>query len=161
MQDEKSWIYKAPACAERDIDAHLAAIRRDAVPLHEITLRHFPLPSIAADLAKLADELENGRGFALIRGLRLDDRSEEDISRLYWGLGTHFGRMLSQNARGELLGHIRAVAGLDFQKNPDVRGYHTNADLQYHSDNCDIVTLLCLRPAQQGGISSLVSATAI
>ena len=42
-----------------------------------------------------------------------------------------------------------------------VRGYRTNQRLLFHTDRCDLVGLLCMRPALSGGLSSLVSSTRI
>ena len=39
--------------------------------------------------------------------------------------------------------------------------YETNLYLPYHSDPSDVVGLLCIRKAKQGGLSSLVSVAAI
>src|SRR5439155_14544908 len=43
----------------------------------------------------------------------------------------------------------------------DVRGYETNAHLPFHTDSGDVVGLLCLRRAESGGLSSVVSAVTI
>jgi hypothetical protein len=43
----------------------------------------------------------------------------------------------------------------------DVRGYQTNATMDYHSDQCDIVTLLCIHTAKSGGMSKVVSSVAV
>jgi hypothetical protein len=42
-----------------------------------------------------------------------------------------------------------------------VRGYRTKQRLMFHTDRCDIVGLLCVRPARTGGLSSLVSSTRV
>jgi len=46
-------------------------------------------------------------------------------------------------------------------KDPNVRIYQTHERQTYHTDSCDIVGLLCLRTAQSGGMSALVSSTTI
>jgi hypothetical protein len=76
-----------------------------------------------------------------------------------WVLGLHLGIPIPQNDAGDLLVHVRDD-GLDFA-NPTVRGYQTRQRLEYHSDSSDIVGLLCRHPAKTGGVSTLVSATAI
>ena len=53
-----------------------------------------------------------GRGFVLVRGVPVERYGEEDASLAYWGLGLHLGRAVSQNAAGDLLGHVRD-AGLE------------------------------------------------
>ena len=44
---------------------------------------------------------------------------------------------------------------------PNVRIYQTNERQTFHTDSCDIVGLLCLKTAQSGGLSALVSSTTI
>ena len=60
---------------------------------------------------------------------------------------------------GHVLGHIR---DLDYDtRDPNVRTYQTTERQFYHSDSCDIVGLLCLRPAKRGGLSSILSSVTL
>jgi hypothetical protein len=105
-------------------------------------------------------EVLNGRGFVLIRGLPVEGRSLVDNAAAYLGIGSYFGHVRSQNAMGHILGHVRDL-GLSAEKDPNVRIYQTNERQTFHTDSCDIVGLLCLKTAQSGGLSSLVSSMAI
>lgn len=157
LASRKDWIYTLPPAAITDIDATLARLRESPVALTGIGREHFPLPSIAQDLANILDELENGRGFVVVRGLPFGKYDDDDIARIFWGIGTHLGHPISQNASGDLLGHVRAIEGLKYM-DKNVRGYQTSAELFFHNDNCDIVGLLCFRKAKSGGVSRLASA---
>jgi hypothetical protein len=123
--------------------------------LVEIRREDFPLPTLGPRLEALRHELLHGRGFVLLRGLPMERYAPEDAAAIYWGLGTWFGRARSQNARGDLLGHVRDV-GADLA-NPNVRTYQTTKRQYYHTDSVDLVALLCVRKARSGGLSSLVS----
>ena len=57
----------------------------------------FPLPRLGPKLLTIRDELINGRGFALLRGLPLESLSQREAAIMYWGLGTHIGKAVSQN----------------------------------------------------------------
>ena len=46
-------------------------------------------------LEGIADELENGRGFVLIRGLPVERYSEEDIEAACFGIGFNLGFLCS------------------------------------------------------------------
>ncbi|MDY7100846.1 MAG: TauD/TfdA family dioxygenase [Actinomycetota bacterium] len=145
-------------------DDHVAELRAalDAVrdrPLREITAEDFPLPTLGPHLDATVDELLDGRGFALLRGVPVDDLSDDERRRIYWGIGQHLGVPISQNDAGDHLVRVRSE-GLDFS-NPTVRAYQTDAQLDYHSDSSDIVGLLCVRPAKEGGVSTIVSAGAV
>jgi hypothetical protein len=109
-------------------------------------------------LARLADELEHGRGFLVLRGLPVQRLTDEQIDAVTYGLGLHMGVPVRQNPRGDLLGVVMNVG--DVTKKT-TRVYETNLYLPYHSDPSDVVGLLCVRKAWRGGVSSLVSVAAI
>ena len=44
---------------------------------------------------------------------------------------------------------------------PNVRIYQTMARQTFHTDPCDFVALLCLKPAMKGGLSSIVSSVTV
>jgi hypothetical protein len=124
-----------------------------------LTRADFPLPLLAPMLAEASRELEDGRGFVLLRGLPVDDVSPEVLAAMYWGIGTHLGTAIAQNARGDLIGHVRDE-GLTLD-NPLARGYQTRAAQSLHVDRCDVVGLLCRRKARSGGTSRVVSSMRI
>ena len=119
----------------------------------------FPLPKCGAELARIRDDLESGRGFALCRGFPLQEFSDQDAETIFWGLSAHLGTAVSQNSYGHVLGHVQNL-DLDINKT-NVRGYQTTIQLAYHNDQSDVIGLMCIRPAKSGGQSSLVSAIAI
>ncbi len=160
LRHDNRWYWNLPDAAIRDIDAALANPKNTAVPLIQMTRDHLPLPSIERDIAALVQEFEHGRGFVVIRGLPLARYTDDQIARIFWGIGRHIGNPISQNAQGDLLGHVKDVGGLTYGAT-NVRGYQTTAELSFHNDNCDVVGLLCFRKARAGGVSRLSSATAI
>ena len=156
---EAEWIYSLSSQELAEIEEATAAIRARGLDIAEIRRRDFPLPTLAPVLDRLRDEILNGRGFVLIRGLRVEDRPIADSAVSYWGIGTYFGNGRSQNAMGHLLGHVRDL-GLS-TKDTSVRTYQTTERQHFHTDSCDIVGLLCLKTARSGGLSSIVSSMAI
>lgn len=124
-----------------------------------------PLSSLGTLLASVTTELEQGRGFAVLRGLNVP-RPDENLSeldwayRLNWVLALNLGEVIAQNARGEVIGAVQAV--VDATDNGlETRGYVSNAELRFHCDGGDIVSLLCVRQAPEGGANSLVSMVSI
>jgi hypothetical protein len=75
---------------------------------------------------------------------------------IFCGIGSHIGSARSQNADGHILGHVRDI-GAD-PNDPSSRIYQTNARQSFHTDSADVVGLLCIREAKEGGKSLLVSA---
>jgi hypothetical protein len=123
------------------------------------TREDFPLEGLAARLEGVVDELEHGRGCALLRGLDPGRYSRDELRALYWGIGVHVGTPISQNAGGELMAEVTDGGREYRQKN--VRGYTTNDALRAHCDASDVVTLLCVHPARRGGESVFTSSVTI
>ncbi len=137
------------------VDAHKAGGRA----MGAITAESFRLPTLGPRLAAILRDLMQGRGFAVLRGIPVDRWGTEDSAIAYLGIGAHFGSFRSQNAKGHLLGHVKDL-GLDIA-DPKVRYYQTTRELEYHTDSCDIVGLLCLKTAKAGGASRIVSSTTL
>jgi hypothetical protein len=119
----------------------------------------FPLPSLARQLHELVDELDNGRGFLLLRGLNFDGYSSDDIDMLYAGIGCHMGRIITQTSRGNRIGRV-TDGGADYGS-VATRGHTSSDAIRPHCDSADVVGLLCVQPALAGGESTVASATAI
>jgi hypothetical protein len=124
-----------------------------------ITKESFPLPRLGAHLEGLKTKLLNGFGFEVIRGLPVAKYSQELAATIFCGVGAHLGSARSQNAAGHILGHVRDV-GAD-AKDPNTRIYQTSERQTFHTDSSDVVGLLCIREAMEGGESLLVSTTTI
>lgn len=135
--------------------AHLNALGE--VDFLDITPETFPLPTLGHYLRGIADELDHGRGFLLLRGLPRQRWSLDDIARVYYGLGVHIGQPVAQSYLGELLGHVIDVSDVE----DGARGYHKGGAQRMHTDNCDIVSLFGVRGAKSGGISRFVSTAAV
>lgn len=159
LQDCEDWIFRFPQDALDEIRAALVTAQAKGLKAPNFGKADFPLPRFAAVLEGMLEELEHGRGFFLMRGFPAAEFSEAESEIIFWGLGQHLGTPLSQNAEGHLLGHVRNL-GMDINKT-NVRAYQTTAELIFHNDQSDVIMLMCLKTAQSGGISRLVSVTAI
>ncbi|HWB49251.1 MAG TPA: TauD/TfdA family dioxygenase [Stellaceae bacterium] len=133
--------------------AHLAAIDElmekragDRRPFHQITKRDFSHPALDADLADLLGYIKAGPGLVVMRGFPVGTYTPEEMQTVYWGIGAHFGIGCSQSADGDYLGHVTNVEKAS-------RGYTTARELSLHTDSAEIVGLLCVRDAQEGGMS--------
>ena len=165
MEIDRSWIINLSEVDLKELNiATLNLYERGISPL-EFRQNDFPLPTLAPKIASLLKEIEYGRGFALLRGLNVSDYSMDQLSVLYWGLGTHLGEIISQNSQGDLLGRVTDMEGGKFVKGgyyeQGVRGHRTSAFLAPHSDSSDVVGLMCVRPAKKGGESWISSSLAV
>lgn len=138
---------------------HQVLIESESIPPDQLANRPDLLPAWRDTFAHLRDELDQGRGVVLMRGLDAERYTLEQLKRLYWLLATCVGTPMVQNAVGDLLGEV-IDRGHDYQAN-NVRGYTTSAALGFHCDPADVVALLCVHPAREGGTSHIVSATAL
>ncbi len=157
LQNDRSWIMPLEADDVAEIDAALAAVKeaRTSVPF---AASDFPLPTFTQKIDEIVDRVSNGRGICLVRGLPRDRYSDEDCELIYWGIGVHIGRPVSQNARGHVLGHVRDEGRV--LSDPNARPYQTHAKMDFHCDllPVDVLGLFCVRPAKSGGESYVVSA---
>lgn len=149
------WVIQLTPTHLQDLDTAVRAFQSAGHALATITPTQFPLPKLGPLLRDALRELLEGRGFVLLRGLEVERYPREAQAVAFMGLGSHLGLPRSQNAKGHLLGHVKDL-GLDVT-DPNVRYYQTHRKLEYHTDSCDIVGLLCLKTAKSGGESFIVS----
>jgi hypothetical protein len=135
-------------------DALLAKTRH--LKPQDVTRQDFDHPDIRALTAWLDETIRHGRGAVLLSGLTRDAYSEEDMERIYWGIGTHLGDAAVQSMIGERLGHVRHV-----KDDPVGRAYRGSEELAPHTDSYRFVGLMCLQRAETGGLSRIVSSLAI
>jgi hypothetical protein len=159
--DDLSWIVSWSRNDLAELDTALRSAQGRGLTADTITRDGFPLPTLTARLQALRTEVEFGRGFVLLRGLPMQDYSDDEAGLLFRGIGCHIGEVATQNAKGDLLGQVRDQGYADYRGRSDVRGYQTRARLEFHTDVVDIVGLLCLRAAKEGGYSLIVSSTTI
>ena len=155
------WQYELTAGEIAELDDAVAGVEARSLQIKDITPADFPLPKLNAKLARLKEQLMEGRGLAVLRGVPVDRYTIDQTAKAYWGIGLRVGEPVSQNHNGHLLGHVYDLVGPSREGNPAYRAYHTSADLGYHSDSCDVVALLCLRKAKSGGLSKVVSTVAV
>jgi hypothetical protein len=154
MEDD-SWLLRLGEFDVCELDAALAVSERRAPNALRATRADFPLEALARTLEDVAEALRAGRGMYVLRGLPVRRWGVERTARALWGIGSYLGRAIPQNARGDLVGHVRDE-GRELSE-PTARGYQTRAAQSLHVDRCDVVGLLCVNAAKSGGTSRVVS----
>lgn len=157
-QQEK-WLVTLTNHQIEDLESaanHFLSLGKD---VGEITADQFPLASFHEHLAGLRETLLNDIGFEVLRGLPIESYSQEMAATIFCGIGSHIGSPRSQNAQGHILGHVRDI-GRD-ANDSNSRIYQTSQRQTFHTDSADVVGLLCIRDAMEGGKSLLVSAVSI
>jgi hypothetical protein len=159
LLEQTDWLYHLPETEIIEIEAAVNALASASENLGNLSPNAFPLPTLGPRLQSLLGEVLEGRGFVLLRGLPVERWSKRQTAIAFLGIGSHLGRLRSQNADGHLLGHVKDLGRSS--RDPNVRIYQTRERQTFHTDSCDVVGLLCLATAKSGGLSSLVSSTTI
>lgn len=142
-------------------DRHLVALDQflegnRSKPLQSITREDLADPGLREFCRSVLDELENGKGVAIIAGCTRERYSRDDFARIFWGVSMCLGRPVSQSVFGELMADVRQAA-----ENPNNRTYRSSREIRLHNDTTDIIGLMCVQGAKSGGVSSAASALAI
>jgi hypothetical protein len=165
------WVLQLDEQTKRELKRAVAhAIERGVEPAM-LQAEDFPLPSFRATAAEVRRRLTRGGGFAVLRGLRLDDLGEHEARLLYAGLGSHIGVIIPQNLRGDYLYSVRdegihmeaeyGRTGVRFSKTNAAFDFHTDSPSRVAGRTPDFIGLLVLRTAKSGGDSALVSGYAL
>jgi alpha-ketoglutarate-dependent taurine dioxygenase len=126
-------------------------------PVHALTKTDFRFDGLRQKLEHGYAEVRSGKGFVVLRGLPLDGLSLEQFTACAWGVGTYFGRALSQNAQGELVTSVVDATAEDATP----RMYRSNLELRPHSDITAMISLACWHKSQSGGASIIVSGVTV
>src|SRR5215471_6294270 len=159
VRSSTDWIETLSEPEIAEVEDAMRELANSSFDLTAISANDFPLPTLGPRLRQLLDEVLNGRGFVLIRGLPVSWWSRREGVIAFLGIGVHLGSLRMQNAAGHLLGHVRDLGRSS--QDPNTRIYQTRERQTFHTDSCDVVGLLCLQMAKAGGLSSLVSSTTI
>ncbi|KAJ5482023.1 hypothetical protein N7475_000835 [Penicillium sp. IBT 31633x] len=163
IEKRADWIYQLSDSQLDEIDAALKSFKALNVSLGHINESTFALPTLRPTLRALSKEIHTGRGFFVLRGLRIDDYSREDNIIIYTGVSSHIGNIRGRqqdnrlvNGTSPVVSHIRDLTSkIEREK----LGAPSNTDDKqvFHTDAGDIISLLCLNRATEGGESYLSS----
>ena len=172
-------ITGASAWVRSDIRTEDYLIELSADCLDEIRraadeIRAFPLPTILRQpddsampacrqaMALVRQILDHGRRFAIIDRLPLDEIDVECATAIYWLLSSMVSRPVAQKLDSTMIYDVLDT-GQEALPGSGVRPDKTNIEIRFHNDNAynhrppDYVGLLCLRQAQSGGHSRVIS----
>jgi alpha-ketoglutarate-dependent taurine dioxygenase len=152
-------IHLNTAC-RKELDQLVETLRANPLQTALLDAAEFALPACRQMMAKAKRWLEDGPGFVIIDKLPVREYGFSDSQAVYWILSQMVARPVAQSWDGKMVYDVR-----DLGKPPGngVRPDITNAEQNFHTDNSynlyapDYVSLLCVQPAMEGGISSIVS----
>ncbi|AGA30786.1 TauD/TfdA family dioxygenase [Singulisphaera acidiphila] len=153
---ETSWRLPFPP----ELAGALVALARGGTSVIETQLDEADRLAWAPAFAGVLDDLERGRGFAIVEGPVGVELSPEARCALYWVVGQLLGHPVIQNVEGVRLYDVRDTGrtigeGARFSVTNAESTFHTDAS--FEDEVVDYVGLLCLSPAKSGGLGQLVS----
>jgi hypothetical protein len=172
IADDNIWQFTLDQADLDELDDALNRAKSQQKQYHRISVEDFPLPTLKSRLDTIADTVENGCGFARLRGLSMDRWSKEDLQLIWMGIALHLGQPVFQNPEGQLLREIKAEPGNIGQRYGQLQAgteqflssrarTASSAELRYHTDRTDIVGLLCTGVAREGGLSKISSSVTV
>ncbi len=153
------WAVRLSDADVGEVEKAIRELEKSQVEIATVSANNIPLPTLASRLQPILDEVLNGRGFVLIKGLPVQRWTKREAAIAFLIIGAQLGNLRMQNAEGHVLGHVRDLGRSS--ADPNTRIYQTRERQTHHTDSCDLVGLLCLQTAKSGGLSSLVSSTTI
>jgi hypothetical protein len=155
-----NWIWELSEAELADLDRALKRVQDAGLEWKAFGRDEFALTAFAGRIERCRHELMAGRGFVILRGLPVKRYSLDELKTIYWGIGCHLGNIITQNARGSVMEHITDLKPANTD-DPNLRSYITAQGQPPHCDVSDIVGLLCVNHAKEGGRSVVVNTMAI
>lgn len=159
LADDPVWVHQISPEEMQELHTATDSACQNDLEVEIFDKEQFPLPTLSRTINRLVDEVENGRGVALLRGIPIHEFDDARLRVLFWGLGVHAGSVISQNSGGQRLAEVKDRG--NSYDDINTRGFATNAELLPHVDTSDMTVLLCVRTAREGGQSRVVSSTTV
>ncbi|KAJ5525142.1 hypothetical protein N7494_011792 [Penicillium frequentans] len=154
------WTYHLSSEDLEEIKQAVAYFRGLNKPLGHIGPDTFPLPNLHDKLRDVSNEVHNGHGFKIVRGVPVDEYSREENIIIYAGISSHVaserGRQLIIRPSQKVLTHVKDLVGPSETKKVRIATWSSDR-LNFHTDVGDIISLFCLETAAEGGSSQLAS----
>src|SRR5215813_1933305 len=137
-------------------------VRRFPLPTVLRGPEDFAMPACRREMGRVREMLEHGRRFAIVDRLPVAEIGPEEATAIYWLLSSMVSRPVAQKLDGTMIYDVLDT-GQQALPGSGVRPDKTNIEIRFHNDNAyndtppDYVGLLCLRQAQSGGHSRVLS----
>ncbi|KAJ4370428.1 hypothetical protein N0V83_004946 [Neocucurbitaria cava] len=157
------WVYKLTALDLDEIETALQHFKSLDKPLSYVNQETFPLPTLHSTLRDFSKEIHNGFGFKVIRGLPVSRHTREEVIAIYAGIASHIASIRGRQDHqfegipaNVVMNHIKDLSGT-YDANKIGAPAYTADKPVFHTDSGDVITLLCLEEAAEGGQSKVSS----
>jgi hypothetical protein len=117
------------------------------------------LLNLSRSIDSWTNEIENDRGFLVVRGFPVEMSDEASLYHTCWGIGRSLGEAIIQNYEGRRINEVQS-RGHSYDA-VNIRAYATSSHLGFHNDPSELTCLLNVRQAKSGGLSRIASTAAI
>jgi alpha-ketoglutarate-dependent taurine dioxygenase len=154
------WLVPFPQACVAELDAVVQMLRHCPQPVAQLSPAAFALTACAQIMAHVHVQMHSRVGFAVVDRVPVERYSVTENCAIGWLLASLLGQVVAQKWDGTLLYEVKD-AGKPLGHG--VRRSVTNLAQPFHTDGGwlwmppSAIGLFCLQPAQQGGLSRLVS----
>ncbi|OTB14007.1 hypothetical protein K445DRAFT_319544 [Daldinia sp. EC12] len=126
----------------------------------QVSRANFPLPTLGPKLDELSQDIHNGSGLCVIRGINPEEYSVEDLTIIWLGVQAYIANQRGrQDHRGNMLVHIVADNSSELKLG---HHRHSTSAISFHNEEAgDVVAWLTRSTAAAGGKCILASAYTI
>ena len=157
LAQRDDWIIRIDAAALADLAGAIDAAQARGEDSRTLDIDRHALLSLATLAGEVRMALAQGYGFCLLRGIAAERFSVDQLKMIFLLLGHHIGLIGPQEQGPRSIGEVMDT-GPDMPKD---FYYHRGGALPMHMDPVDVVGLMCVRAARQGGASGIVSAMGV
>ncbi|KAL4880297.1 hypothetical protein BJY04DRAFT_219293 [Aspergillus karnatakaensis] len=163
LAESYDWNYYLTEDDLNEVEDALKHFNGLQLPLGHVNQETFPLPKLHDTLRAISKEVHNGHGFKVIRGVPVDKHTREENFIIYAGITSHIAPIRGRQdtiyegkPADVVLAHIA-----DLSRKVDINTIKapafTTEKQVFHTDAGDVITLLALEEAAEGGQSYLSS----
>src|SRR6516165_3869737 len=161
VSPEEYRIELSTACVD-EIRRAVDEIRAFPLPIVLRRPDDLTMPACREAMNRVRHILDHGRRFAIVDRLPVAEMDSEEATAIYWLLSSMISRPVAQKLDGTMIYDVLDT-GQQALPGSGIRPDKTNIEIRFHNDNAyndtppDYVGLLCLRQAQSGGHSRVIS----
>jgi hypothetical protein len=169
MLERSDWVFKFSPKMLQELKRATQLATVNSLLWNQVNCTNFNIPETAGFLNNVATFLESGPGLARIQGIDVESLTEPERRIMFNGIGHHLGTPVSMSRDGMMMsdvtdegaksaeryGHVKSSSNDDFLSSR--ARVHSTGQLRFHNDRCDVVALMCVSAAAEGGESRLAS----
>jgi len=157
------WKYTLTPTDLEELESALQHFKDLKKPLGFVNQSTFPLAGLHTKLREISREIHQTFGFKVVRGIPIDNHTREEAFIIYAGLASHVASIRGrQDHQWEgrpadvVVNHIKDLSAKVGARTIGAPAYTTDKQV-FHTDSGDVIALLCLETAADGGQSKLSS----